>query len=51
MSSILAPPQRVGWNEPVETIELVWIAIALVFLIVGLRRRKSATPPGGSPGV
>jgi cytochrome c oxidase subunit 2 len=34
MSSILPPPQRIWWKEPIEKIELAWIAIALVWALI-----------------
>ncbi|HHQ42622.1 MAG TPA: cytochrome C oxidase subunit II [Chromatiales bacterium] len=34
MSAILPPSQRLWWKEPVERIEIVWIAIAFVWCLI-----------------
>jgi cytochrome c oxidase subunit 2 len=34
MSSLSSPSERVWWNTPVERVELLWIAIALVWGII-----------------
>jgi cytochrome c oxidase subunit II len=34
MSSILPPARRVWWKEPVEKIELWWIALALIWALI-----------------
>jgi cytochrome c oxidase subunit 2 len=34
MSTLTPPPERIWWNEPVEKVELLWIAIALVWGII-----------------
>lgn len=34
MSSILPPAQRVWWRQPVEKMELWWIAIALLWALI-----------------
>lgn len=34
MSSLLPPPERIWWKEPIEGVELFWVAIALVWAIV-----------------
>lgn len=34
MSSLLPPAERIWWKEPIEGVELFWVAIALVWAIV-----------------
>ncbi len=34
MSAILPPSQRLWWKEPVERIEIMWIAIAFVWCLI-----------------
>jgi cytochrome c oxidase subunit 2 len=34
MSSLVPPSERLWWNEPIEGVEIFWIAIALVWAIV-----------------
>ena len=34
MSSLLPPVERIWWREPIEGVELFWVAIALVWAIV-----------------
>jgi len=34
MSSLLPPAERIWWKEPIEAVELFWVAIALVWAIV-----------------
>jgi len=34
MSSLLPPVERIWWKEPIEGVELFWVAIALVWAIV-----------------
>ena len=34
MSSLLPPAERLWWKEPIEGVELFWVAIALVWAIV-----------------
>lgn len=34
MSTLLPPPQRLWWKEPVDRVELLWIAIALVWCLI-----------------
>jgi cytochrome c oxidase subunit 2 len=34
MSSLLPPVERLWWKEPIEAVELFWVAIALVWAIV-----------------
>lgn len=34
MSAILPPSQRLWWKEPVERIEIVWIALAFVWCLI-----------------
>jgi cytochrome c oxidase subunit 2 len=34
MSSLLPPVERLWWKEPIEGVELFWVAIALVWAIV-----------------
>ena len=34
MSSLLPPVERIWWKEPIEAVELFWVAIALVWAIV-----------------
>lgn len=34
MSSLMPPAERIWWKEPIEGVELFWVAIALVWAIV-----------------
>jgi len=34
MSSLIPPSERLWWNEPIEGVEIFWIAISLVWAIV-----------------
>ena len=34
MSAILPPSQRLWWKEPVERIEIIWIALAFVWCLI-----------------
>ncbi len=34
MSSLMPPSDRVWWKEPIERVEIIWVAIALVWAIV-----------------
>lgn len=34
MSSLMPPTDRLWWKEPVEKVELLWIALALVWAII-----------------
>jgi cytochrome c oxidase subunit II len=34
MSALLPPAERVWWNQPVDRVEIVWIAIALVWCLI-----------------
>ncbi|MFA7665572.1 MAG: cytochrome C oxidase subunit II [Burkholderiaceae bacterium] len=34
MSAILPPPQRIWWKQPVDKVELIWIAIAFIWCMV-----------------
>jgi len=34
MSSLLPPAERIWWKEPIEGVELFWVALALVWAIV-----------------
>ena len=31
MSAILPPSERVWWNQPIDKLEFIWIAIAFVW--------------------
>ena len=34
MSAILPPPQRIWWKQPIDKVEILWIAIAFVWCMV-----------------
>jgi len=34
MSTLSPPPKRIWWNEPVERVELIWIALVLVWGLI-----------------
>jgi len=34
MSTLSPPPKRIWWNEPIERVELIWIALVLVWGLI-----------------
>ncbi|HED15341.1 MAG TPA: cytochrome C oxidase subunit II [Gammaproteobacteria bacterium] len=34
MSTLSPPPKRIWWNEPIERVELIWIALVLIWGLI-----------------